>query len=173
MAIRQSKLPSSVSLADLARLIGVTRSRCNELERQGVFKKLKHGTYPISAVASYCEFQREALQGSGAGAGLTAERAELVRERVIMARLEREERQGNLLPRDQVQSTWDSIVMVIRTALLAIPNRVAAQWSSLRSPQEAEAFVKTLIYEAMDAVRSTEMVIDDGDDDPDGEQEAA
>jgi phage terminase Nu1 subunit (DNA packaging protein) len=163
--MKQKGLSPTLTLQELTRVLGLTPQRVNQLEREGIITKLERGLYPISAITDYCEHLRQTLQGAGAGAGLTAERAELVREQTLKVRFERECAQGEWLPTRQVEAAWAQAIAVARRVLLAFPN-ACADLVSGKSPPEAAEILKQQIYRALNELADTRVVAD-------GDEEAA
>lgn len=77
------------------------------------------------------------IENGGAGKTLTAERGEYVREKTAVARLERLEKEGSLVPADEVMLAWGQYTANATTVLLAIPSDIGAVWSTIKSAGQA------------------------------------
>ena len=82
-------------------------------------------------------------------------------EKAEAAKLLRQSRDGELVPADEVQSSWDALVINARTILLAIPSRVAAIWSTIKSPADAERIIREFIEQALSQLAAAEFVLED------------
>lgn len=120
-------VPTSV----LARLLDLSEARIRELTRAGKLPTAGRGRYAVGeAVSAYCRGLREAAAGRGgpdAAADLSLERALLARAQ--RARLEREAEAaaGRLVPADRVYAEAFKTGRIVRDALLAVPDRLAAE----------------------------------------------
>jgi phage terminase Nu1 subunit (DNA packaging protein) len=159
---QKSGLPQTLTLTELAGVLGLTTHRLNQLEREGVIKKLGRGVYPLSAIRDYAEHMRRVVQGNGAGAGLLAERASLARERALRARLDREVLQGKWAPADQIESAWATAIKTMAMRLLAMPQKCATLVLGLTSPGEIEAALRKEVTAAMRELSEVEYRLDDG-----------
>ena len=162
---KTTKLPSTIALVDLIRLTGLTTQRLNKLERLGIIAKLRHGAYPLSAVTSYCQHQRELLQGTGAGRGLTEVRRALTHEKFLVARLERQRLERKLLPVDQVITVWRKEIGVAKTRLLGVARLVAPRLAICKTQIEAEKLVYDAIWNALSDLSRMPDVDGQGEDD--------
>jgi hypothetical protein len=121
------------------------------------------------SVQAYVDYKTKAAE---AGNGAYGEaRTRYMQARAEAAEMERLERASKSVPADEVQVSWGQLVVNARQRLLAIPSRVAAIWSTLRTPLQAEAAVRELIHEALTELSTTEFVIDN-DDDPANDEKA-
>ena len=69
-------------------------------------------------------------------------------EKANLAELDRKQKEGLLLPRDQVEKVWANAVTIARTKLLAVPTRARQRIPHLSL--EEVAIVETLIREALE-----------------------
>ena len=165
MSLKQKGgLPRTLTLQELARALGLSLQRINQLEREGAIKKLGRDTYPVTAIADYCEGLRATISGGGAGIGLTDQRAELVRERILMARLEREAMEGKWLPTDQVERAWGLAIATSRQHFLAIPAKSAPQLAAATTPQECFDITMQFVRDALTAASEDTFTADTGAD---------
>lgn len=122
-----------VNEATLAAFLGVSASRCRELARDGVLRKVARGRYDLpGSVAAYCERLREAAARAGRPSATTndelkAEKLRLAREQADALALKNAATRGEMLPAANVERTWTDAVAAARAALLAVPSRAAAR----------------------------------------------
>lgn len=101
------------------------------------------------------------IENGGAGKTLTAERGEYVREKTAVARLERLEKEGSLVPADEVMLAWGQYTANATTVLLAIPSDIGAVWSTIKSAGQAADEVRGRIHRALERLNATEFYLDD------------
>jgi hypothetical protein len=66
-----------------------------------------------------------------------------------MARLDRAEREGNLIEKDEITAMNCSIMHTVKARLLAVPNSTAPRLLELHRPVEAESIVREAIVDAL------------------------
>ena len=160
----REKALQTLSPTQLAQIFGVTRQTVHKLTKERVIRQIGPAEYGLDAVGDYTQHLRDAIEGAGAGRGLTAERAELVRERIKIARLERQRREGNWIPRIEARDAWAASCANIRTRMLSIPSRIAARWSLIRSPVDAEQIIMEEVRVPALSELADEPVVADLDD---------
>lgn len=77
------------------------------------------------------------------------EKAQLDRARRLEVEQRLAEREGRLLPADEVADAWVAQVRTARAKLLAIPSRVAYGVVECKDLRQAELLLKRAIYEAL------------------------
>jgi len=154
-------MPSHISTATFAALLGVTCSRVAQLDAHGIIQKLKHGTYRTTEIAKYCDHLRSQLLNGGSGQTLTASRAQWLKEKTRITQLERQRLEGELLDRRQMEQTWLGIVGVIRTKLLALPSRAAVKLGMARNAVEAQQILAANVREILEELANTAVEIEE------------
>lgn len=124
-------IPAIGKEADLAKLLGISASRCRTLTADGVLKKIGRNRFDVAAsVTAYCARLRESAERAGrpsaqpddvkAAAGrLKAAQADLAEIKAAQAR-------GELVPSADVVREWSNLLRDLRNALLAVPSRCGA-----------------------------------------------
>src|SRR5258706_1612384 len=108
-------LPKSVSSADLATLLGITKRSINSLAERGALSRLPDGQFNLAEGLQAYVLHREDVIAAEHGLGdFGKARAELYQERVKVARMKREELEKTLVHVDEVFRTWTGIATVIR-----------------------------------------------------------
>jgi phage terminase Nu1 subunit (DNA packaging protein) len=158
----QNHLPQFISLAQLAKICGVTRARIGQLVRAGVFQRAAHGRYPIEAITAYCAHLRHIAAGEGSGE-LTKQRVALIAEKVVIARMERRRLEGTLLPADKIEAIWVAIMTMIKTRLLAIAAKIAPHAFAAASVAQVYAVIHDEIIAVLTELSRVEAVPVDAD----------
>ena len=139
-------LPTTLTSAQLRWLLGLTNSRVEQLTTAGMIKRVEKGKYSIDSIRRYVKFQREAQEGP---ADWRAVRTALMKEKLSLARLDRLEREGELLAKDDVKVMNVAIMHTVKARLLAVPNSTAPRLLELHRPVEAESIVREAIVDAL------------------------
>jgi phage terminase Nu1 subunit (DNA packaging protein) len=116
-----------------------------------VLRREARGVFDVAdSIAAYVA-HRESVVAAEHGTGdYGRARAELYLERARAARLKREELEGTLAPLSVTRAAWTSILTMVRTRVLAIPNKLAPRLVGLKTAGEALALVRGEIYEALE-----------------------
>jgi hypothetical protein len=139
-------LPTALTSAQLRWLVGLTNSRVEQLTTAGVITRVEKGKYSIDSIPRYAKFQRQAQEGP---ADWRAVRTALAQEKLAMARLDRAEREGRLIEKDEVKAMNCAIMRTVQARLLAVPNSTAPRLLELHRPVEAEGIVRDAIVDAL------------------------
>jgi phage terminase Nu1 subunit (DNA packaging protein) len=159
--IKKNKPGATFSTSVMAHVLGVSAQRVSQLEREGVLHKIAHGLYGLEAITEFCEYQRKLLQDGAGGAGLAQERAELVHEKVLIAKMERKRMEKSLIPDTDIAPAFSAVAGVFRSNCLAFPSRMAPR---VASACNADAVVVGTVLtagvrELLETIASTEVVM--------------
>lgn len=135
--------------AEFAQHMGVSQQAISKLAQRGVFPK--GGTldeWRQAYVRHLIDLASGHVSEDGA-LDITEERALLARAQRVKLEIETEKLKGTLVPVDQVELTWTSMLAAARAKLIVIPQRAAAQVVAAGSRAEAEEILRTLIWEAL------------------------
>jgi phage terminase Nu1 subunit (DNA packaging protein) len=146
MSKAKSVLPETVTLDQLRMLLGVNTSHVNTLERRGVIKKVERDAYTLASVPAYIAWLRKVQAGPEDWRSV---RTQIARERLALLKLERGEREGELLPKADVRAMNCEIASNIKNRLLVVPRSVAARLVGLSHAAEAEAITSDAITTAL------------------------
>jgi hypothetical protein len=159
------KQSSTLSLRQLTTLTGVSRQAIDAHVRSGVIIRVDRNRYAARSVPNYCAHLRKIASEGG---GASPERAELLRERILMARFEREVARRKFVPADQVESVWMRAVAVFRQRMLAMPAKLADRVCKTKSPAEAMELLRLEIRNALQELAAIEYAAEDGSGNDDG-----
>jgi hypothetical protein len=90
---------------------------------------------------------RDTVVGDGSSnATLSAARVELVKEQVLAARMERQKREGELHPYEEVERAWTSVLSTIRTAFLNMPAKLSGRLATMANALEIQKVLRSEIH---------------------------
>jgi hypothetical protein len=138
------RLPPTLNISELVYLLDISSNRVSQLTTDQVIQRTSTGKYATSSVPNYIRFLRQS--GSGPAA-LSAARGNLAIEKAALAKLTRQEREGALVPVDQVASVYARTFGAVKTRALAMPAKIAAKLGMCANAAEAQQLVKDEVEE--------------------------
>jgi phage terminase Nu1 subunit (DNA packaging protein) len=140
-----------VTGADLAKILGVTRSTVTNLAVDGVLPKVGRGLFDVPTCVQGYMKHRERLAGGDdpAATSLTAERSRLARLKADQAEREARIRAGELIEVRAIVPAWLAVANTVRTRMLAIPTRLATRMVGLKTAVEVESTLRKEIHAAL------------------------
>lgn len=121
-----------LTAAELGDWLGLTGSRVSQLGREGILPRepapgRKVHRYPLRAsVRAYCEHTRAAVHRHKGNPELEAEKLRLTKANADKAEVATAKARGELVPASEVTGTVTGLMVELRNALLAAPERVAS-----------------------------------------------
>ena len=136
----------------IAKLLDLSERRVQQLSREGVIPKAERGQYDlIGSVRGYVRYLRDQAVKSQAGApDYMAERARFIRARADLAEMEAQEKRRSLIAADQVEAAWVAVLALLRTRLLALPDRLAPQAFEQPTVGDTRNLIRAAIREVLD-----------------------
>jgi phage terminase Nu1 subunit (DNA packaging protein) len=136
----------------IARLLDLSERRVQQLSREGVIPKAERGQYDlIGSVRGYVRYLRDQAARAQAGApDYAAERARFIRARADLAEMEAEEKRRALIAADQIEAAWIAVLALLRTRLLALPDRLAPQAFDQSTVGDTRNLIRAAIREVLD-----------------------
>ena len=143
---------ASQPIGVIAKLLDLSERRVQQLSREGVIPKAERGQYDlIGSVRGYVRYLRDQAQKAQAGApDYAAERARFIRARADLAEMEAEEKRRSLIAADQIEAAWIAVLALLRTRLLALPDRLAPQAFEQSTVGDTRNLIRAAIREVLD-----------------------
>src|SRR6266487_2827191 len=118
-------IPREGSTTELAVLLGLTTQSINKHAEKGLFRRTKRGRYDLGAsIQAYVQYREKLAKDRSAGSEYDTARTAKMQEDAQLARMQRLEREGALLPRADVENAGNAIMTILRTKLLGIHGKV-------------------------------------------------
>lgn len=116
----------TVSLLDLAEILGIGIRHVQRLASEGVLQKADRGQYLlIPSIQGFMAVVEERVDGSSDGKQkIEEQKLRLATAQADKAEREIKEMEGNLLDRVQVMAAWGETAQMMKTRLLAIPSKL-------------------------------------------------
>lgn len=137
---------TEVSTSELACVLGITGRRIRQLSEDGQLEKHGQGRFNLAAsVQRYIgNLSREAVDENEKKMDMAKRSAEvtLKASKARIAKLEADELAGKMHRSDDVAAMTEDLIYTIRSALMALPGRLAVDVSSAKSPAEASEIIR-------------------------------
>jgi hypothetical protein len=147
-----------LSLTDICWVLGLTKQRVQQLEADGIVEKVDRNSYRMASVPKYLKLIREA--GRGPKKWQDA-RTELVLERLRMAKLDRLERQNELIPAADIIKFNAALCNVFKTALMGLGNKLGPQVANSRDPARAAQIITQAHIELLTEFQRLTRIVDE------------
>ena len=136
----------------IARLLDLSERRVQQLSREGVIPKAERGQYDlIGSVRGYVRYLRDqALKAQAGAPDYAAERARFIRARADLAEMEAEEKRRSLIAAEQIEAAWIAVLALLRTRLLALPDRLAPLAFEQSTVGDTRNLIRAAICEVLD-----------------------
>lgn len=146
----------------IAKLLDLSERRVQQLSREGVIPKAERGQYDlIGSVRGYVRYLRDQAQKAQAGApDYAAERARFIRARADLSEMEAEEKRRSLIAADQIEAAWIAVLALLRTRLLALPDRLAPQAFDQPTVGDTRNLIRAAIREVLDDLAQPEIELE-------------
>jgi hypothetical protein len=148
---------SSLSSTQLGWFLDLGPQRLTQLVQAGIVIRIGHDRYDPSSVRRYVQWQR--ASGTNGASAWNAARTALATERARIARLNRKEREGALLPADEVSEAGAAVAICLRDKLLTLPSKLAARVVTL-TPAKAERLLREQIRECLEELSRLSVISD-------------
>jgi phage terminase Nu1 subunit (DNA packaging protein) len=136
----------------IARLLDLSERRVQQLSREGVIPKAERGQYDlVGSVRGYVRYLRDqALKAQAGAPDYAAERARFIRARADLAEMEAEEKRRALIAAEQIEGAWIAVLALLRTRLLALPDRLAPRAFEQSTVGDTRTLIRAAIREVLD-----------------------
>lgn len=153
--MENSKITSEteVSTTELACVLGITGRRIRQLAEDGDLDKVEQGRFNLAdSVQKYIKFvSRNEMSEEEVKLEKTRRTADvtLKASKARIAKMEADELQGKMHRSEDVAAMTEDLIYTIRSALLALPGRMAVDVSAAESPAEASELIRKEVYKIM------------------------
>ena len=146
-------------LAVIAKLLDLSERRVQQLSREGVIPKATRGQYDlIGSVRGYVQYLRDQAVSAQAGApDYAAERARYIRARADLVEMEAAQRRGALITVEDIEAAWIKVLALLRTRVLALPDRLAPQVHIAASLAETRNLLSVNLREALEDLANSDV----------------
>ncbi|MDX2095610.1 MAG: terminase small subunit, Nu1 [Alphaproteobacteria bacterium] len=135
----------------IARLFNLSERRVQQLAKDGVIPKPEKGKYDlVGCVRGYIAFLQDRAFGKGiVPIDAQQERARLIKAQADKTELEVKMINRTLIPKNEVENGWSSLVVAFRSRLSGLPARGSQMVLGLTDFKEVEMVLGELVQEAL------------------------
>jgi phage terminase Nu1 subunit (DNA packaging protein) len=141
-----------VSITVLAQLFELTAGRIYQLVQAGVLPRAGRGVYDLNAcIPSYLRHLRQEIVEAGLGADtFGAQRARLTKAQADTMEMKAAAMRDQLIPADQIDEAWHELCDVVRSKVLALPDKIAPRLvSAPREPAAVAIILRHALFEVL------------------------
>lgn len=142
-----------VNSTELAVVLSVSVRRVQQMVQDGTLTTVERGKFNLSdAVGQYIRFL---TSGQDSEEARKTERARTLADlqikssKATIEKLRAEEVRGNMHRAEDVKAMTEDLVYTIRSAIMALPGRLAVDVAAAGSPSEASEIIKSECYKVM------------------------
>lgn len=156
-------------LAVIAKLLDLSERRVQQLSREGVIPKAERGQYDlVGSVRGYVRYLRDQAVRAQAGApDYATERARFIRARADLAEMDAGEKRRALIAAGAVEAAWIAVLALLRTRLLALPDRLAPQAFEMATVADTRNLIRAALREVLEDLAQPDVDLQT-ETDPDG-----
>ena len=150
-------MATSFNITAISKLLKLTERRVQQLAKDDIIPKAERGKYDlISSVHGYIDFLKAKAGGDFTAEDVIKNKNKLMKAKAEIAEIEKMKATGELIPKEEVKSTWLELINKVKQKLLAIPNKTAPIIVSIKNTNEIKLILQDKIYEALYEITSDE-----------------
>lgn len=144
---------TEVSTTELACVLGVTGRRIRQIAEDGDIEKIGKGRFNLrESVQKYIKFLlRDTMSDEDLKLEKTKRTADITLKasKARIAKMEADELQGKMHRAEDVAAMTEDLIYTIRSALNALPGRIAVDVAAVASPAEAAEIIRKEVHKVM------------------------
>ena len=150
-------MATSFNITAISKLLKLTERRVQQLAKDDIIPKAERGKYDlISSVHGYIDFLKAKAGGDFTAEDVIKNKNKLMKAKAEIAEIDKKRATGELIPKEEVKSTWLELINKVKQKLLAIPNKTAPIIVSIKNTNEIKLILQDKIYEALYEITSDE-----------------
>ena len=154
-------MATSFNITAIAKLLKLTERRVQQLAKDDIIPKAERGKYDlISSVHGYIDFLKAKAGGDFTAEDVIKNKNKLMKAKAEIAEIERMKATGELIPKEEVKSTWLELINKVKQKLLSIPNKIAPIVVAIKNTNEIKLILQDKIYEALYEISSDERSVE-------------
>lgn len=123
---------TTITIADLASIVGIDRTTISRIQKEGFFVLKDRKVLLYEALRGLLSFYKNRsagrnLQKQQIDADIATNKNRKMAAEARLAELKVAEAEGRLVSKPEIKAAWESLLLRLRSELLAIPERFSAQ----------------------------------------------
>ncbi len=148
-------MATSFNITAISKLLKLTERRVQQLAKDDIIPKAERGKYDlISSVHGYIDFLKAKAGGDFTAEDVIKNKNKLMKAKAEIAEIERMKATGELIPKEEVKSTWLELINKVKQKLLSIPNKIAPIVVAIKNTNEIKLILQDKLYEALYEITS-------------------
>jgi phage terminase Nu1 subunit (DNA packaging protein) len=115
----------------------------------------------IPCVHGYIDYLKAKIGREFTAEDLAINRNRLLKAQADLAEIEKQKQEGELIAKQEVKKNWLSILSVIKSKLLSMPNKVAPVVMTYKNVNEVKLILKDKIYDTLHEIAGADLTQDD------------
>jgi len=153
---------AKLSLSAISQLLKLTERRIQQLAKDEIIPKAQRGEYEmIPCVHGYIDYLKAKIGREFTAEDLAINRNRLLKAQADLAEIEKQKQEGELIAKQEVKKNWLSILSVLKSKLLSMPNKVAPVVMTYKNVNEVKLILKDKIYETLHEIAGADLTKDD------------
>jgi phage terminase Nu1 subunit (DNA packaging protein) len=153
---------AKLSLSAISQLLKLTERRIQQLAKDEIIPKAQRGEYEmIPCVHGYIDYLKAKIGREFTAEDLAINRNRLLKAQADLAEIEKQKQEGELIAKQEVKKNWLSILSVIKSKLLSMPNKVAPVVMTYKNVNEVKLILKDKIYDTLHEIAGADLTQDD------------
>ena len=148
-------MATSFNIQAIAKLLKLSERRIQQLAKEGVIPKAERGKYDlIGSVQGYIDYLKAKVGGDFTAEEVLKNKNKLLKAKAELAEIEKMKATSELIPQEEVKSSWLELVHKLKQKLLSIPNKVSPILVNIKNTNEIKLILQDKIYEALYEIAS-------------------
>lgn len=153
---------AKLSLSAISQLLKLTERRIQQLAKDEIIPKAQRGEYEmIPCVHGYIDYLKAKIGREFTAEDLAINRNRLLKAQADLVEIEKQKQEGELIAKQEVKKNWLSILSVIKSKLLSMPNKVAPVVMTYKNVNEVKLILKDKIYDTLHEIAGADLTQDD------------
>lgn len=143
---------TEVSTTELATVLGITARRVQQMAQDGTLPTIRKGRFLLAdSVQRYIKFLNGSMDEEGKKLERQRQKADVAIKaaKAKRAKLETDELDGKMHRSEDVAAMTEDLIYTIRSALVALPGRLAAEVMSVQTEAEAAEVIRKEVATTM------------------------
>jgi len=154
-------MATSFNITAISKLLKLTERRVQQLAKDDIIPKAERGKYDlISSVHGYIDFLKAKAGGDFTAEDVIKNKNKLMKAKAEIAEIDKKRATGELIPKEEVKSTWLELINKVKQKLLSIPNKIAPIVVAIKNTNEIKLILQDKIYEALYEISSDERSVE-------------
>ena len=148
-------MATSFNIEAISKLLKLSERRVQQLAKDNIIPKAERGKYDlVSSVHGYIDFLKAKAGGEFTIEEVNKNKNKLIKAKAELAEIEKMKATSELIPQEEVKSSWLELVHKLKQKLLSIPNKVSPILVNIKNTNEIKLILQDKIYEALYEIAS-------------------